>query len=42
MNMNDVKAVLDDFLKKNCTVEVSEDGKEETICDLETGECLCY
>jgi len=35
-----VKSVLDDFLqKKSTTVEVSEDGKEETVCDLETGEC---
>jgi hypothetical protein len=39
---SDIKKVLDDFLRKNCkctSVEISEDGKEETVCDLETGEC---
>mgnify|MGYP000845590127 FL=1 len=35
----EVKKVLDDFLKKEYTAEVSEDGKEETVCNLETGEC---
>jgi len=39
-DVKDVKEVLDGFLKKNpTTVDVSEDGKEETVCDLVTGEC---
>jgi len=35
----EIKKVLDDFLSKEYTAEVSEDGKEETVCNLETGEC---
>lgn len=31
--------VLDDFLNKTVVQDVSEDGKEETVCDLVTGEC---
>lgn len=35
----DTKKVLDDFLTPKITKEVSEDGKEETVCDMVTGEC---
>lgn len=38
--MDNVNKTLDDFLAKGTiTKEVSEDGKEETVCNLETGEC---
>ena len=37
--MDKREQVLDDFVKKTFTKEVSEDGKEETICDIQTGEC---
>lgn len=31
---------LDDFLEKGViTKEVSDDGTEETVCNIETGEC---
>lgn len=38
--MNDINNTLNNFLeKKVVTKKVSEDGKEEEVCDLETGEC---
>ena len=37
--MEDTSKVLDDFLDKTIIKDVSEDGKEQTICDKETGEC---
>jgi hypothetical protein len=38
--MENLNKTLDDFLEKGIiTKEVSEDGKEETVCNLETGEC---
>ena len=30
---------LDNFLGKTFTKKISNDGKEETVCDLQTGEC---
>lgn len=30
---------LDSFLNKTFTKKVSDDGKEEMVCDLQTGEC---
>lgn len=30
---------IENFLKKNYTKNVSDDGMEEEVCDLETGEC---
>jgi hypothetical protein len=39
MNMDNTTKVLDDFLAKTTVKDVSEDGKEETICDMVTGEC---
>jgi len=37
--MNNANKALEDFLDKTVIKDVSEDGKEETICDPETGEC---
>jgi hypothetical protein len=37
--MENTNKVLDDFLNKTIVKDVSEDGKEETVCDSETGEC---
>jgi hypothetical protein len=37
--MENNNKVLDDFLNKTVVKDVSEDGKEETVCDLATGEC---
>jgi hypothetical protein len=37
--MDKTSKVLDDFLGKTVIKDVSEDGKEETICDPVTGEC---
>jgi hypothetical protein len=37
--MDKTTKVLDDFLKKTIVKDVSEDGKEETVCDMVTGEC---
>jgi len=37
--MDNTNKVLDDFLNKTIVKDVSEDGKEETVCDLVTGEC---
>ena len=37
--MDSKNKVLDDFLNKTIVKDVSEDGKEETVCDLVTGEC---
>jgi hypothetical protein len=37
---NNISKTLDDFLPKNNIVKkTSEDGKEEEVCDLTTGEC---
>jgi len=37
--MSDTNKVLDDFLDNTVIKDVSEDGKEQTVCDRETGEC---
>jgi hypothetical protein len=37
--MENVNKVLDDFLDTTEIKEVSEDGKQQTVCDRETGEC---
>ncbi len=38
--MENINKTLDDFLKKSTVVKkISDDGMEETVCDLETGEC---
>jgi hypothetical protein len=37
--MENTTKVLDDFLDKTIVKDVSEDGKEQTVCDKETGEC---
>jgi len=37
--MDNTNKVLDDFLNKTIVKDVSEDGKEETVCDIVTGEC---
>ena len=37
--MEDTSKVLDAFLDNTEVKEVSEDGKEQTVCDRETGEC---
>lgn len=34
-----INKTLDDFLKKTYTKSSSNDGKEEEVCDLLTGEC---
>jgi hypothetical protein len=34
-----INNALDTFLGLNETITISDDGKEEEICDLETGEC---
>jgi hypothetical protein len=38
-SMEDTNKVLDTFLDKTIISDVSEDGKEQTVCDRETGEC---
>ena len=36
----DLVKTIEDFLQKESVVRTpSEDGKEEEVCDLETGEC---
>lgn len=37
--MDNTSKVLDDFLDMTIVKDVSEDGKEQTICDRVTGEC---
>jgi hypothetical protein len=37
--MENVSKALDDFLGKTSIKDVSEDGKEQTVCDALTGEC---
>jgi len=37
--MEKTNEVLDNFLNNTEVREVSEDGKEQTVCDRETGEC---
>jgi hypothetical protein len=37
--MEDTKKAIDDFLDATIVKDVSEDGKEQTVCDKETGEC---
>jgi len=37
--MEDTSKVLDTFLGDTIVKDVSEDGKEQTVCDRETGEC---
>ena len=34
-----IKGTLDDFLDRKFLKNTTEDGKEEEVCDLETGEC---
>jgi len=36
----DLTKIIDDFLQRESVVRTSsEDGKEEEVCDLKTGEC---
>lgn len=35
----DVNKSLDDFLDRTYVKNESQDGKEEEVCDLQTGEC---
>ena len=37
--MNNRDKALEDFLGNTVVKEISEDGKEETVCDAVTGEC---
>jgi len=37
--MDNTSKVLDDFLDTTTIKDVSEDGKEQTVCDKDTGEC---
>jgi len=37
--MTDIKKSLDAFLNRPTSSTTSEDGKEEEVCDLQTGEC---
>jgi hypothetical protein len=37
--MDKTSKVLDAFLDDTIVKDVSEDGKEQTVCDRETGEC---
>jgi hypothetical protein len=37
--MESTNKVLDDFLDITTINDVSEDGKEQTVCDKNTGEC---
>jgi hypothetical protein len=37
--MDNITKVLDDFLETGITKTLSPDGKEEEICNSETGEC---
>lgn len=36
---NNINKSLDNFLSNRVSKEVSMDGKEEQVCDLQTGEC---
>ena len=38
--MEDTSKVLDTFLERTYVQDESEDGKEKTVCDRETGECF--
>lgn len=37
--MENLSKTLDNFLDKTIVKDVSEDGKEQTVCDSLTGEC---
>jgi len=37
--MENTNKTLDDFLDTTVIKDVSEDGKEQTVCDRTTGEC---
>ena len=37
--MTNREKAIEDFLDKTVVKDVSEDGTEETVCDLVTGEC---
>jgi hypothetical protein len=37
--MNNRDKAIEDFLNKTVIKDVSEDGTEETVCDMATGEC---
>ena len=39
MENNRLNNSLDSFLKPNTVKKMSQDGKEEEVCDLQTGEC---
>jgi hypothetical protein len=39
MEDNRINKSLDSFLDKTYTKSTSMDGKEEEVCDLQTGEC---
>lgn len=36
---NDINKSLDNFLSSKISKKTSFDGKEEQVCDLQTGEC---
>lgn len=36
---NNINKTIDDFLSNKITTKTSLDGKEEQVCDLQTGEC---
>jgi len=38
--MENTSKVLDTFLEQTFIGDESEDGKEQTVCDRETGECF--
>lgn len=39
MENNRLNNSLDSFLKTNTVKKMSQDGTEEEVCDLQTGEC---
>ncbi len=39
MDNKKIKDTLDDFINPNKVTTISGDGKEEKVCDLQTGEC---
>jgi hypothetical protein len=39
MENNRLNNSLDSFLKPNTVKKMSQDGTEEEVCDLQTGEC---
>jgi hypothetical protein len=39
MENNKMNNAINDFMNSNKSVRKSDDGKEEEVCDLQTGEC---